>query len=266
MNQSGNVSMLTVALVAIVMVLSGATGYLLKTNDQYSISNNPVVTPKVLSEVDNTQEVKAVDAVSDWKTYTNEKYGFEFKFQEEDGFQVKYQDGVTVNSSPKASMGELLGVEVDKMADIADEPAGNTKENAYIDKAAIEKGDPSIPFNWGVPESYKIINIPGAAAKELATLQAFDICDVQFSKTAFIYKDDYRITLYWDYSGNEIVANNPDYFTLNAENCGDQKIWKEDSASTFYKDLLAGKTDSVSRKWASDFDQIIASVKFSEKK
>lgn len=264
MNEKGNVSLLTVTLAGVVVVLSGIIIYLLNSNAQYPANTvlAPVIPAKVLSDIDETQEIKTVNNVSNWKTYTNENYGFEFKFQENDGFQFKYQDGVTINSAAKANKGELLGVEVVKMADIVDGPSGNTKENIYKDKAAIKNGDPTTPFYWGMPESYKIINIPGAVGKEFITLRAFDVCDVQFTKTAFIYKDDYRITLHWEYYGDEVTANNSNYFTLNPENCGEQKIWKEGGTDTFYKDLIAGKTDSVSQKWAIDFDQIISSIKF----
>ena len=208
---------------------------------------------KILDTFISTEEDETVD----WKTYCNEEYGFEMKYPE----NVLVNDGD--NKSDKVNL-HILTEKIDNLGDL--QFGGFDRESALEDRDAIEKGDPSAHFNWGMADSYKIINIPGALSKEFVILQEFEVCNVQFTKKVFIYKNDYRIRLIWQLSGEEvkkIIENNPDYFVLDAVNCGNYKIWKDSKG--FYENLMAGKTDSVSQKWISDFDQILSTFKFIEK-
>ncbi len=189
-----------------------------------------------------------LDSTVNWKTYTDAKVGFTFKYPE------------------GASNGDASGlnyhITVNDLNTMVDMPLGYDKANALKDKKALSNGDPSTSFGWSVKNSLKMLNIPNALAKELTVLGQIDVCDVQFSREAIIYKDNYQIILSWWYGGKKIIENNPSYFTEDIKNCGSEKMWKE--GTTFYTDLVAGITDSVSQNWFIDFDEIVKTLQFTK--
>jgi len=190
-----------------------------------------------------------IDETADWKTYTDSKIGFTFK----------YPADVNISSDNKKDSGLMVGVYIDNLDTMEDAPLGYDKASALKDKTALANGDPS-----GLPGrgNLKMLNIPSALAKEFVTFQEIEICNVQFDHAAMIYKDNYRIQLHLTYNGSAIQNNNPSYFKTDSKNCGSDKIWGDSGA--FYKDLVAGKTDSVSQNWFTIFDKIISTFKFTE--
>ena len=249
MNQKSLISVLAVA----VLILGGTAVYFLTA--QKSIA--PVVpTPTPVSKnVPAVQSSPAVPAVQDetvnWKTYTDPVVGFTFKYP---------------SNASNASEGNMAGltfrVGVNNLNSMENMPMGYDKTNIAKDKEALSNGDPSISFGMPVPNSLKMLAVETALAKELTILSELEVCNVQFDREAIIYKGDYQIVLSWEYAGTDIQRNNPDYFKIDTANCGSDKIWKDSAA--FYSDLVAGKTDSVSQNWFTNFDKIIKTFQFTK--
>jgi len=193
------------------------------------------------------------DKTSGWMTYTDEKYGFTFKYP--DSVQVVVGD-------TKSTSGDIyVSLEKSYIKDLPESaPMGNDKETALSDATAISTGDASVSIGMPVKGSSKILNIDGGVAKETTTLAVLEVCNVQFKRTAYIYsngQNPFRIAV-------SVIANNVDslkvanskYFVADASNCGGEKRWKD--TETFYKDLISGKTDPISQEWYGLFNEIIS--------
>lgn len=194
-------------------------------------------------------------AANDWKTYTDSEAGFTFK----------YPNSATLDAQ-KGTTGLTLDVTVKNINTIEAITLGYDKATALKDKAALVKGDPSTPVGSGEQATYKMLSINGALAKEFTVLRQLEVCNVQFQRQAVIYKDNYQAVLSWGYAGNDLRENNPSYFEVNSS-CGSVKAWVNSSTggvSAFYADLVAGKTDTVSQAWFTDFDKIIKTFEFTK--
>jgi len=233
----------TILIVFLVIVL-GAVGYFGYKYYQDLSKSSLTVTPATTT---NT-----TDATADWETYTNTVYGFSFKYPSDT--VILEGDATSKTKSP------TIQVTTEKIASIGSQTNGFDQETAVKDKAAIEKGDYSTAMGWGVAGSYKKLNITGATGKQFVTLSAFEVCDVQLTRTAVIYTTDSRIILTFKYNDmDKLKANNPSYFKSDKTNCGDVLIWKD--SAQFYADLVAGKTDSLSQAWYGNFDKTISTLK-----
>lgn len=202
------------------------------------------------SSTTTSDETVADDEKADWETYTNEEYGFSFQ----------YPNDVTSNEFSD----QYFSVIVNNINTIEDMPMGYDKESAIADKEALADGDVSAEFfGMAIEDSYKLLDIEDALAKEFTILSQLEVCDVQFRREAVIYKDNYQIIL--DLVSNEedkIINNNAGYFKSDPTVCGTSKLWSD--ADGFYDKLTSGTSDSVSQKWFTNFDKIIATFEFAE--
>jgi hypothetical protein len=218
------------------------------SNDQPAITNNQ-------SDIVTATPVEPVDLTADWKTYTDSIVGFTFKYPND-----------TTENITKGTTGLTLGVTIKDLNTMTDMPLGYDKATALKDKAALAIGDPSTNIGMAVKNSFKILNIDGALAKESTILGILEVCDIRFNRQAIIYKDNYQIILSWGYAGSGIQENNPSYFKIDSSVCvldGESvKMWKD--MGIFYADLAAGKTDSVSQNWFTNFDGIIKTFQFTQ--
>lgn len=99
----GNVSLLIIALLAVVAVASlSAAGYFYwKTQQNPGQALGPYTPP----QTQNPTLPPAIDETANWKTYANTQYGFSFKYPEGgslEGRTIKFADGsitITINSA-----------------------------------------------------------------------------------------------------------------------------------------------------------------------
>ncbi|MFA6486358.1 MAG: hypothetical protein WCT40_03260 [Candidatus Magasanikbacteria bacterium] len=213
-----------------------------------------------------TDEIKAIAATfeltgvspltANWKTYTDSKVGFTFKYPTDSSM-----------NSEKGMQGRVFNVTVNDLNTMEDAPLGYDRANALKDKAILAASPNTsvagISFGQAVHDSLERLAIPNALAKGLTILGQIDVCDVQFDRQAIIYKDNYQIILSWMYAGSDIENNNAHYFKTDSANCGLTTTNWNDSGK-FYTDLVAGKTDAVSQKWFTDFYAIVDSFRFTK--
>ena len=255
-----------VSIIALMAILGLVYFYRQSNNYQARITELESRRTTSTSEVTPTSEIpssevseetatpQATPSASNLLTYSDSTYGFSFQYP---------SDVKIVKSKEVTGKGKILSLVVEKINAIEDLPSGWDKETALRDKEALARGDVSVAIGWPLEGSQKIVKIPSALAKKFMTLSSTEVCDVQFTQIALIYKNDYRIVLKLVYEpDSEIVKNNPKYFTISKESCGDSKVWKDQKA--FYEDLLAGKTDALSQSWYKAFETILSSFKFDQ--
>ena len=203
-------------------------------------------------EVENNkqEDIDFLEKIADWETYKNEELGFEFK----------YPKDTVLAENPKFYKPGAFHVYTNDIFEI-NIPMGFETDNLLKDKSALENNDPTVNFGFAIADSYEIIDDPEILGKKFTILRQLEVCNVQFTREALIYKDNHLIRLHWQYDNiNEIINNNSDYFTTNSASCGNSKVWKDEN--NFYKDLVSSKTDAISQKWFNDFNQIISTFKF----
>lgn len=236
-------------------------GYSPLTSEKYSIEEWEAVKGKIKGEDEGFYKREfIISETADWQVYKNDQYGFEFKYPKNVSLGIVSSQ---MTNWPEAD----LYILAEKIVDIKDMPFGFDKENILKDREAIKNNDLSTPFFGMKDFSLEPISNPGIIGKKYTILRVLEVCNVQFTREANIYKDDYFINLKWEYKNkDEIIKNNSDYFMPGRVNCNDDfKIWKEDGAETFYRDLVARKTDDISQKWFNNFETIISTFKFIDK-
>lgn len=181
---------------------------------------------------------------------------------EEERFSFQYPEQISLDGQIKGR--ETLKVGVDKIKEIGDQPLGWDQDTAESDILSLKYDDPSVGINFGNIESYKMLDIKGAKGKEFVTLSMFDVCDVQFSHYAVVYRDDYRVVISLKMNDVEGAKNETmDYLTTDDESCYGEYIWKDQGV--FYKDVEAGLVKSKKvNDWMDDFETIIETFRIEE--
>lgn len=259
--QKGSIDLM---LVGIIITLLGAIGYLVLVQKTVPVVAQPAATitslPEASSEPSPSPSLEPTpsptpDLTADWIKYNNKKNSFE----------LKYPANAVINDSVSSQAAKWpeadLYVYAEKINDIKSMPFGYDKANILKDKSALEANDVKGFIGNSTNE---IINIKGAIGKKYTMLSQADVCDVQFTREALIYKKDYLIRLKWvNRNVDEVVVQNPDYFTVDSKNCGKKnKAWKD--GSSFYDALISDKADVAIQKWFKDFDLIISTFNFSD--
>ena len=135
----------------------------------------------------------------------------------------------------------------------------------YINIGVI--ADPDGPsFDFPVKGSEKNVGFKYVEGNIFMTLARFDVCDVTFERNLRIIKDNKQIDVVLKGDNEMLVANNPDYFELNEENCGDNLIWIFDKQVDFFEQLEKKEGEIETQAWFDKFDKIVSSIQFSETK
>jgi len=240
----------TIFIIFILLILS-ITGYYL-----YKYFQDTKKTSQATVAATPTSIITTSSEITGWNTYTSKDYGFSFNYPKD--IVVFEDDGTNTKSIS-------LSISTEKIATIGFQPNGYDYDNAIVDKAAIEKGDPSTRISWPVEGSNKLLNISGAIGKEFTALMVYDTTDVGFDRTAVIYHGDDRIIIGLDYNDiDKIVQENLSYFMKDEYGVTNSLVWKNnpDGTKKFYNDLVVGKTGPISQSWYKTFDEIIATLKF----
>lgn len=258
-NQNGFSPVMIILLVVLIGVI-GATGYYVyQTNNKTSneLSNSVDTSSGKKDTKPSVTATPIASATASWQTYSNKDFNFSFK----------YPSNVTVTTKKDAnfakdSKGTVLIVSAQKIADLPEATMGYDKETAANDLAALKKGDPSVSQGMTVKGSNKVINVLGGYGKVETLLSELDHCNVEYKRLGVFYKDDTQVIIdYRNFDVATLETADAKYFTTSAECSG--KAYKDaEAVTTYYADLAAGKTDTLSQKWFTDFDKVISTFKF----
>ena len=141
---------------------------------------------------------------------------------------------------------------------------GYNKETALKNTVFLEKGEYGEEVDFPLSNSKKIRDIGDTNAQEFAVLFRFEVCSVIFEKKLYFFNNNYQIVITLIGPKDTFVDNLSNYFTINADNCGEEKVWDLNSKKPekFYEDLEEGKMPEIVQEWHSVFNRIVDTIEF----
>lgn len=234
-----------VVLVILVIALSvGITLFLVKGFSIPFLSQ----TKPAPNVVKNPQPTIPTANTTDWKTYADEKAGF----------SLQYPNDVILNAESKGATQNILSISSEPIDQIKDQPIYGGKEEAIKDKEALAKGELT---GASFAADVQVVNLGPLNGKESTILSQFEVCSVMFYKTLTFYPNNYRVLIGFSGVKEQIVAQMPDYFKIDAANCGDQKVWNLDKTQAFVQALKNHQGSPSAQNWHDAFEQIIKTIK-----
>ncbi|MCF7836446.1 hypothetical protein K9N08_00795 [Candidatus Gracilibacteria bacterium] len=198
------------------------------------------------AEFNASGRAKAVEDETDlWQFFEDSKTGFSLRYPLEIDF------------------GQDLRIESEFVASLGERPLGFTTENATKIRDALAAGKfGKNNLDWPLESSKQVKNLGELSGQDFLVLGRFEICDVAFERKLVFYLNDRQVVLTVVGDRDKILAENPEFFTTNPENCFEAKIWNFDKQKDFYKNLAKGKGSPVAQKWFDTFDAIVATIEF----
>ena len=217
-----------IILLCILVVVSVVIWQITNKNEPEKILDKPSVEEQ---EFNDSGRAKAIEDEKDlWMIYEDS----------DTGFSIKYPGDVEVNPEDRGA-------------------------GLYINIGVIV--DPDGPsFDFPVEGSEKNVGFKYVEGNIFMTLARFEVCDVTFERNLRIIKDNKQIDVVLKGDNEMLVVNNPDYFELNEENCGDNLIWIFDKQVDFFEQLEKKEGEIETQAWFDKFDKIVSTIQFSETK
>lgn len=190
----------------------------------------------------NTQNIPspattAIDT-SNWQTYNNPEVGFSFKYPA----SVELETTDTIPNPNKL----LLSVNAEKLSDIPEElPMFMGRNDALAEKDRLAKG-----------EGEGLIKIGSIYGQTTTTLSQFEVCSVMFYKKLTFYYGDYRIMVSLSAPKDLVIKQMPNFFKLDPNNCGENKMWDRDQNFDFNKTLQQQLGTGIAQEWYNTFEAI----------
>jgi len=150
---------------------------------------------------------------------------------------------------------------------LVEETMGYDRATSKSDAASLVKGeygDKQIDF--AVAGSQKVVKLNNGYAKEFIVLGRFEVCDTTLERIAIFYNNGYQIIIKLTGDREKIIKENPEYFSKDNANCGDELIWDyknaqdENMQEKFYQALSTGKLKGEAADWYNTFNQIIEAI------
>ncbi len=151
-----------------------------------------------------------------------------------------------------------LTMQVEKLSEI-DRP-GFDIDIARKNIAALEKGEFGEDLDQSLEASQKVKSLGKLNAQESLVLSRFEVCDVTFERKLVFYQNDYQITLTLNGPRINIINEMNNYFKMDEDNCGNEKIWDFNKQTNFYKKLQNNEGSPKAQEWFNLFDEIIETI------
>lgn len=202
-------------------------------------------------EIENQkrQEANRSETVM-WQFFEDEKAGFSLNSPH----NIALTEDVTIND-PNVMR---LTVRIEKISET--ERPGFDRESAEANIVALNKGTFGEDFDQSIEISQKVRRLNGAYAQESLVLSRFEVCNVVFDRKLVFYRNDYQITLTLNGPRISIINEMNNYFKMDEENCGNEKIWDFDKQANFYKKLQNEEGSPSAQEWFDLFDKIIGTI------
>jgi hypothetical protein len=140
-----------------------------------------------------------------------------------------------------------------------------TRADVLAQRTALAKGRAKVVDVWEETGLAEAVPLPtGGQAVIYPHYSAFEICDIRFTMNAVFFAGDRRVVMRYSVPPAAIVAENPDFFGHDKDNCGEAAVWKhpepDDLLKRFHEAAKAGRLGPAANAWYADFTALVASL------
>lgn len=200
-------------------------------------------------EFNQSGRAKAIENETDlWQYYEDAKAGF----------SIKYPHNVSFGE-PEQGSPFYLTVQSEKV-DLLEGTMGFDKETALKNIGYLEKGEYGTDVDWPLEQSKRIRKIGAVKGQEFMVLSRFEVCSVVFERKLYFFNNNYQIVITLNGPEDEIVKSAPEYFQIDQENCGAEKIWDFQKQRLFFENLENNKEPEPAQTWFNLFDEIAGTI------
>ena len=205
----------------------------------------------------NQNEQTTESETSSLKTYNNPEVGFSFQYPSEMIFLNEDQ----YNRDPEKT---YLKVDLKKIGE-QEKPMDLDKEEEMNNIEVLNRGEFGITPDFSLPSSQKVKSVGFLFAQDYLVLSRFEICNVTLERKLLFYFNNQQITITSFAPLNKLKETMSEYFTINNENCGQEKIWDFEKQDQFYNKLTNQNGSPEIQKWFNDFDQLSEAIIFAHR-
>ena len=200
-------------------------------------------------EFNDSGRAKAIEDETDlWMVYEDQ----------DAAFSIKYPHDVTLN---ERSDGLTLLVESAKVETL-EGTMGYNKETAEKNVESLNNGEYGEDVDWPIESSKKVRTVSSTSAQDFMVLSRFDVCSIVFERKLYFFNNDNQVVVTLLGPKDEIIESSPDFFKIDSENCGEEKVWDLDKQDEFYDELKANAGSEVAQNWFNLFDRIVNTISF----
>lgn len=211
----------------------------------------PEVTPEE-QEFNDSGRAKAIEDETDlWMFFEDPLAGFSIRYPHNVNFGSKNENELRLRIESAAIEG-LEGT------------MGYNEETAVKNRALLLEGNFGEDVDFPLEVSKKVRDIEGINAQEFMVLGRFEVCDVTFERKAYFFNADHQIVITLAAANDSVIAEHPEFFETNPENCGEMQVWNFDRQDTFYKMLENSQGGENAQKWFDTFEKIMGTVELVE--
>lgn len=195
-------------------------------------------------------EQKIITSISELPTITPTSTPWNTYTDTEAGFSLQYPPSVLLDAKTEEASGSVLLISADKLSSIPEDlPQLMGRNDVLKQKEDLLKN--------GGDDQVRVGTLNGQLGM---TLAQFEICSVILTRSLTFYPGQYRVIISLAGAKNAIMDSMPDFFTVDAANCGTKRIWNQDKISTFGQTLARKKGRGAGQEWYDTFDAIIKTV------
>jgi len=209
-------------------------------------------------EFNESGRTKAIEKETDlWQIYDNPEVGI----------SLNYPMGITLLKENEYNKNKEETYIKIRLKDIGEkeEPMDLSPEDEMKNIETLHSGKFGIGRGFSLENSEKVKTVGFLFAQDFMTLTRFEICNVTLERSLIFYFNNKEITITLYGPIDTLKETMPEYFTVNEENCAEEKIWDFEKQTNFYEELSNGNGSSKIQEWFDLFDQISETIIFAHR-
>lgn len=177
------------------------------------------------------------------------------------GFNFSYPSKIKVNGDKNTLGVSVKAVPVEMLDENED---GISIEDANASREAMPQGEFGVAETGAVAAEQYLQQIGDGEndwAQDFAVLTEGDPCEVIFERKLVFFKDGYRVAISVTGDKAALMAEFPDYFQTDDNNCGGGMVWKSEAdQEKFYKYARTEAESGPAADWSDLYWDVMQSV------